>query len=132
MTVAALSWPGVLAWRTARHFLAEPAPHARRLGVVGALCGLHAQVMASAELSWCARVKGLGREDLPAALWEQRTLVKTWAMRGTLHLLPAQELATWVAALGVLEERQRAPGMLNRIGVTREECDAALEWGALG
>ncbi|HEY6707735.1 MAG TPA: winged helix DNA-binding domain-containing protein, partial [Actinomycetota bacterium] len=33
------------------------------------------------------------------ALWSDRSLVKTWAMRGTLHLLPAAEFPMWQAAL---------------------------------
>jgi hypothetical protein len=31
-------------------------------------------------------------------VWEQRTLVKAWTVRGTLHLHPAGELALWYAA----------------------------------
>ena len=30
--------------------------------------------------------------------WQDHTLVKTWAMRGTLHLLSARELPLYVAA----------------------------------
>lgn len=33
-------------------------------------------------------------------LWERRELVKLWAMRGTLHLLPARELGLWLSAFG--------------------------------
>ena len=43
-------------------------------------------------------MEGLGRATVHRALWEDRTLVKTWAMRGTLHLLRADELAMWVGA----------------------------------
>jgi len=120
-----LAWEGVLAWRARRQHLAVRAPRDARSAVAADLAGLHAQVMASAELSWWARVEGLERDDLSAALWDDRTLVKTWAMRGTLHLLPARELGLWVAALGArLAERQRAPGVLNRIGVTPAQADA--------
>ena len=46
------------------------------------------------------------------ALWEERALVKTWAMRGTLHLLPSDELPPYVAALARLKPRhhQSRPG----------------------
>src|SRR5207253_11207898 len=37
-------------------------------------------------------------EDVREALWEQRALAKTWTLRGTLHLHPADELALWTAA----------------------------------
>jgi hypothetical protein len=121
-----LTWPQVLAWRAERQRLLPRARRDERLDVVAQVGGLHAQVMASAELEWCARLEGGRREDLARALWDDRTLVKTWAMRGTLHLLPAAELGLWCAALAPLDERQRAPGVLNRIGVTREQADAVI------
>ncbi|MFN2555781.1 MAG: DNA glycosylase AlkZ-like family protein [Nitriliruptorales bacterium] len=40
-------------------------------------------------------------------MWTERTLVRTWAMRGTLHLLPSDELPAWVAALRVKERTAR-------------------------
>jgi hypothetical protein len=36
------------------------------------------------------------------ALWEQRTLVKTFGPRGTIHLLPAADLPMWTGALTAL------------------------------
>jgi hypothetical protein len=76
--------------------------------VVREICGLHAQVMSSAELTLWARVEDLEPGAVQEALWERRTLAKTWAMRGTLHLLPAEELPLWVGALGVLKPRHHA------------------------
>jgi len=55
--------------------------------------------MGSAELTLWARLDELPRDAVERALWEDRTLVKTWAMRGTLHLLPAAELDLWLAGL---------------------------------
>jgi hypothetical protein len=83
-----------------RHHLVERAPASDALRVVAEICGLHAQVMSSAELSLWARVEGLDRGAVQEALWERRTLVKLWAMRGTLHLLPTAELGTWLSAFG--------------------------------
>ncbi|MDX6387210.1 MAG: hypothetical protein QOD85_1012 [Gaiellaceae bacterium] len=62
------------------------------------VCGIHAQVQAAAELSICARVNGVTQEDVRAALWRDRTLVKAWTLRGTLHLHPTDELPLWFAA----------------------------------
>jgi hypothetical protein len=67
--------------------------------VVGQVCGIHAQVMASAELSLGLRVRHITRDEVAAALWRDRTLVKTYGLRGTLHLFPVQELGLWLAAL---------------------------------
>ena len=83
-----------------RHRLVERAPSADALSVVREICGLHAQVMSSAELSLWARVEGLPREAVQEALWTTRSLVKLWAMRGTLHLLPTAELGMWLSAFG--------------------------------
>jgi hypothetical protein len=38
------------------------------------------------------------QQDVRDALWRDRTLVKAWTLRGTLHLHPADELALWFAA----------------------------------
>jgi uncharacterized protein YcaQ len=83
-----------------RHHLVERAAAADLLRVVADICGLHAQLMSSAELSLWARIERLDREAVDQALWRDRTLVKLWAMRGTLHLLPSHELGLWLAALG--------------------------------
>jgi hypothetical protein len=79
----------VLAWRLRRQYLDYRATRGETLGVVRHICGLHAQVMSSAELTLWARVEDLEPDAIQEALWKERSLVKTWAMRGTLHLLPA-------------------------------------------
>lgn len=55
--------------------------------------------MSAAELSLAARVDGITRVDVLDALWERRALVKTWTLRGTLHLHPAEELHLWTGAV---------------------------------
>ena len=63
------------------------------------ICGLHAQVMSSAELAAAVRLDGLEPGTVATALWSHRSLVKTWAMRGTLHLLTAEDYPLYAAAL---------------------------------
>jgi hypothetical protein len=87
------------AFRFSRHHLGRRAPAGTAVDVARRLCGLHAQVMSSADLSLWARVRGLGADDLSRALWDERTLVKTWLMRGTLHAVPADDLPLFVSAL---------------------------------
>ncbi len=100
-----LSWEQALAWRMARHHLVERAEPSELVGVVADICGLHAQLMSSAELSLWARIDGLAPGAVHEALWQHRTLVKLWAMRGTLHLLPSAELSVWPSALGTYTNR---------------------------
>jgi len=120
-TAAGLRWAQVMAWRSARHHLDERVPAKAMLDVVADIAGLHAQVMSSAELTLAARVDGVAPNDVRHALWEERSLVKTWAMRGTLHLLPAAELPLWQAALST--RRNWETGAWQRAFVSRQELE---------
>ncbi len=107
---ARLRWAQVMAWRAARHHLDERAPAKAMLEVAGRIAGLHAQVLSSAELTLAARVEDLEPDAVRRALWAERSLVKTWAMRGTLHLLPAAEFPRWQAALSTRRGGRPGPG----------------------
>jgi Winged helix DNA-binding domain len=124
--VAKLSWKQALAWRMRRHGLVERASPGELLEVAGRICGLHAQVMSSAELTLWARLEGLAPDAVRRALWEERSLVKLWAMRGTLHLLPAEELGTWLGGLGTYEHHLK-PVWLRNFEITREELDELID-----
>jgi hypothetical protein len=100
--VAALTWAGVTARRIARHALDEPATVWTPADAAGLMCGAHAQVLSAAELSVGRRIAGATRADVRRALWEDRTLVKTFGPRGTVHLLPTADLPMWTGALSSL------------------------------
>jgi hypothetical protein len=91
-----LTWDQVRARRLARSSLTDRSSDL--VEVVRRVGGIHAQVQASAELQLAARVDGITQEDIRVALWRDRTLVKAWTLRGTLHLHPADELALWLTA----------------------------------
>ena len=93
-----VGWDRVQARRIARSSLDPRAGADRLVEVAGAICGVHAQVQASAGLQLAARVDDIVQADVHSALWEERTLVKAWTVRGTLHLHPAHELALWHGA----------------------------------
>ena len=124
--LVSLTWEQVAAWRMQAQGLVERAPASAWLSVVERVCGLHAQVMSSAELTLHARVDGLPPDAVSSALWSDRSLVKTWAMRGTLHLLPSEEYPLWRAALGQFEHYRR-DGWLRGWGVTREEMETLID-----
>jgi len=85
----------VAAFRLSRHHLAIPAPKASLAGVAGDMGGAQAQIMSAAGLSLRARVRGLRPENVEKALWQDRTLAKIWCMRGTVHLVPSDDLAVF-------------------------------------
>ena len=105
-----LTWEQVIGRRLARQHLLRPAPGSALAHVAADICGVHAQMAPSAELMLGLRVAGITRQDVRAALWETRALVKTVGLRGTLHLLPAEEVPLWMAANRLrfeAEERRR-------------------------
>jgi winged helix DNA-binding protein len=95
---ADLTWPQVHAYRLARHHLTGRAPKRDMARVVGDIGGVQAQVMSAAELQIAVRVN-CTVDDVRAALWKKRKLVKTWLMRATLHLVPSKDLPLFSAAM---------------------------------
>ena len=92
--------------RMARHRLHPVAPAGTPLAEVAAdMVGVHAQMLSAAETSLAIRVEGSTRADVRAALWEERSLVRTYGPRGTVHLLPTADLPRWTAALGSIPWR---------------------------
>jgi hypothetical protein len=94
----ALKWSQVHAWRLAQHGLAPRFSSQDFIQAVTRTGGIQAQVMSAAELALCTRVEGLSPHDVRSALWQEHSLVKTWAMRGTLHLFSVTDLPLYVAA----------------------------------
>jgi hypothetical protein len=113
------------ALRLARQHLRAREP-ATVAAVASDVCGIQAQVASAAELALWSRSPGLTRAGVHDALWKHRTLVKTSAMRGTLHLLAADELALYVAAFAGSRVRRNL-GIMARYGVTRREASAVKE-----
>ncbi len=122
----ALKWHQVHAWRLAQHGLSPRFSQRDFVKAVTLTGGIQAQVMSAAELALCTRVEGLCSEDVKSALWQDRTLVKTWAMRGTLHLLSASELPLYVAARGFNYEADNWTNYFAEYGISPAQQKAFL------
>ena len=92
-----VSWPQALAWRMERQFLA-PLGSGTPVDIVRRLCGVQAQVASYADLAVRLRHAQPRVDEVSDALADGR-LVKTWANRGTLHLLPADEAGLYLSLL---------------------------------
>ena len=101
----ALKWRQVYAWRLAQHGLTPRLSSGEIVEAVRRTGGIQAQVMSAAELALVSRVEGLSAPELRSALWPDHTLVKTWAMRATLHVLETCDLPMYVAALSFRQFR---------------------------
>jgi hypothetical protein len=121
-----LGWEEARALRLERHHLHHRAPRGSELRVASRICGLHAQLLSSAALSLWARVEGASLDAFRRALWRERRLVKIWAMRGTLHLVPARDLPVYLGALGTYRH-YLSHGWVKYFGITRQQIELVIE-----
>jgi hypothetical protein len=120
-----LKWPQVYAWRLSQHGLFPRLSSGNLVEAARRTAGIQAQVMSAAELSLAARVEGLKAQEIKAALWQDHTLIKTWAMRATLHLLPTGDLPLYAAALSFRQFRNW-PAIFAYFGLSPAEHAALL------
>jgi hypothetical protein len=118
------SWAEVWARRLERHALSAPSKDARPADIVATICGAHAQLLSAAELSIGLRLTNVTRTDVRHALWTDHSLVKTFGPRGTVHVLPAQDLFMWTGALAAIPH---ASPFAQDVRLTREQTDAVVE-----
>jgi hypothetical protein len=126
----AITWDNVLAWRMHRHLLQKPGTDGA-VEIVRRLCGVQAQVASSAATAVAVRQRTPDQEGVDTALAQKR-LVKTWAMRGTLHLLPVDEAAAYLSLLasGRIWEKgswQRTFATADQIKALSEAAGEALD-----
>jgi uncharacterized protein YcaQ len=77
------------------------------------------------QMSIWPRVKGARLRDVDSALWKSHSLVRAWGMRGTMFLLPANELSVFVRG-----SARRAAYNLNwaiRHAGSKEDVDKLLD-----
>src|SRR2546428_10098436 len=91
-----VSWKQVAAFRLFRHHLSQRTSLAKLSSVAGDIAGAQAQVLLAGQMSIWARVKGARLRDVDSALWKDRSLVRAWGMRGTMFLLPSDEVSVFV------------------------------------
>ncbi len=105
-----VSWPAANVRRLQRHALLTPASSGTDPAEIAAvICGAHAQVLSAAELSIALRIQAATRTTVRQALWDDHSLIKTYGPRGTVHLLAADDLPMWMAALSAIPARSPFP-----------------------
>jgi hypothetical protein len=96
--------------------------------MVERMCGIQAQVFSYAELALWVRIDGLRAGVLEDALWHERTLLKTWAMRGTLHVVSRRDFSDWICALRTQE--RYGPIAVGRFDELAELVGGVLDGGS--
>src|SRR2546425_2047232 len=93
--------------------------------VVRHLLGVQAQVLSAAGLALAARAEGLSGHAVEWARVKDRSIVLTWAMRGTLHLVAAEDYG-WLRPV-VLEPRiTNAERRLRQLGLSGDQPAKAV------
>jgi Winged helix DNA-binding domain len=89
--------------------------------LIKALCGIQAQDANAAALAVRVRGAGLVATDVERARVQERSIIRTWGQRGTLHLLVTEDLGWLLALLGPVfvagDQRRRA-----ELGLDEETC----------
>jgi hypothetical protein len=105
----------------ARHFLSVPADGVEE--VANRMVGYHSTDPTTVHLSARARVPGFRRDDLDAALYDRKTLVRVVGMRRTLWVVPRAEVAvvhnSSTRAL-IAPERKRTARMVEESGIAAD------------
>ncbi|MDQ3895424.1 MAG: winged helix DNA-binding domain-containing protein [Actinomycetota bacterium] len=115
-----ITWRQALAWRMQRHLL-DPVGAISVAQVVGRLCGVQAQVASSAELAVRVRRQASRSGEVRRALSDGR-LIKTWAMRGALHLLRPEDAGAFLSLIAAGRSWER-PSWQRYFGMTTKQMD---------
>ena len=100
---------------------------ATAVAAVRHVVGIQAQEPRAAALSIRARTEGLGMREVERAI-EERSIVRVWVMRGTLHYVAAED-AHWLHALFaplLMPQQQRALDALEVPEADRPKAVAAI------
>jgi hypothetical protein len=113
------------ALRSAAQLLHRPRGHEHPADVARAIGGAQAQEAGAGRLAFRARSARVTAADVDRARTEERSLVRTWAMRQTIHLLAADDVP-WLLPLydDALSENSRR--RLTQLGVEPAVRDRAL------
>lgn len=120
--MTSVTWAQVLAWRMRRQFV-ERADDVGPVQVARRLAGVQAQVASAADLAVAVRQTVPEPGAVTRALIDDRDLVKTWAMRGTLHLLPAEDAAAFLVLCASVRHWEK-PSWQKTFGATPSDLEA--------
>ncbi len=119
-----VTWKQVAAWRMQRQYV-NPRTKRSASEIVGRLCGVQAQVWSSAELAVALRQTSPDGDAVDRDVADL-TLMKTWAMRGTLHLLRPDDAGAYLSLMAAAGSWLK-PSWTKASGVTPKQVDELTE-----
>lgn len=111
-----------LAFRMKRQHLLVKADDV--VSSVRSSCGIQSQIPQQARIALWARTRDLTADKIDESLWRTRSLVKTWCMGATVHLLPSSDFYVYIQAAGPDAIRSEKRWM-SRYGLSGQVVDEA-------
>jgi hypothetical protein len=116
----------VVAERLERNRLLTGSGASSAAEVVGGLCGVQAQELPAARLAIRARSTGLTDAGVESERVEDRSILRTWAMRGTLHLVALDDWE-WLRSLTAPTSIRSNARRSAQLGLDEETYGRALQ-----
>jgi len=112
-------------FRAATQLLHRPASPKHPAAIARAIGGAQAQDVYAGPLHFRSRSRRLTAQDVKRARTDERSLLRTWLMRMTIHLIPTEDAAWWLPLFepGIARwSRTR----LAQLGMAPRDTDKAL------
>ncbi|MGY0499061.1 winged helix DNA-binding domain-containing protein [Nocardia sp. FBN12] len=119
-----VGWDQVFAWRLGRQFVSAPTAGSVD-DIATRLAGVQAQVASAADIAVAVRSSDSRPTGVGDAL-AAGTLMKTWAMRGTLHAMVPEQAAAALSLIGSARTWEK-PSWQKTFGATPEQVAALVE-----
>ncbi len=120
------TWKQARQLRAKRQLLCDASQGASAVGIVRHLFALQSQEWPSAQLAIHARSHHLTQADVIHARETERSFVLTWSLRGTLHLVAAEDVRLQLELCGPPAIRGTR-GRYKQLGLTEDLRERALE-----
>ena len=111
--------------RVASQRLHRPGPGNDAADLARSIAGAQAQEKRAGLLQFRARGRGLSAESVERARVEERSLVRGWLMRGTVHLVAADDYR-WMLALWSERHAAHARRRLGQLGMSPARQERAM------
>lgn len=127
MAARALDGPRLARLRAASQRLQRPTAISHPVDVVRASGPVQAQEPRAAKLAFRARARAVTAADVDRARTEERSLLRAWMMRKTMHLIPSED-AGWIVPLFAPTIVRWSRKRLTDLGLDGSGQDRALKF----
>ena len=111
--------------RAAQQLIHRPASAKDPVEIARSIGGAQAQDVYAGPLTFRSRSRRLTAEDIRRARTEERSLLRTWVMRSTIHLIPTDDAGWWLPLFEPGIERWSRRRM-SQLGLSDAKQDRAL------